>query len=316
MAHEIEKMAYFGETPWHGLGVRTPEAMTASAALTLGGLDFRVIKAPIYLADGSEIRDNFATIRTDRSEDNVLGIVGSKYTPLQNSESFGFFDSIVSADEAMYHTVGSLRGGRQVWILAKLPGEIRVIGDDITEKFLLLTNSHDGTSGVQILLTPIRVVCANTLRAALKGGLNTTFNIRHTSSVQAAVRQAADVMGFANQYFREIQEAYQAMATTQVSYEGAVSYLEACLQIDGSDAETSTRSKNLLSDATGRLLNGRGMDLPGVRGTVWGAYNAATDFVDHREYRSADVRLDNAWFNGAGKAIKQRAFDQALALVS
>lgn len=315
MAHEIEKMAYFGATPWHGLGTKTPEAMTASAALTLGGLDFAVEKRPIYLGNGQEIPDNYATVRTDRHADNVLGVVGSKYTPLQNAEAFGFFDAIVSTKEAMYHTVGSLRMGRQVWILAKMPGEIRVIGDDITEKFVLLTNSHDGSSGVQILLTPIRVVCANTLRAALSRGKGTTFNIRHTAGVQAAVRQASEAMGFANAYFSEMQEAYQAMAHTPITDTDARSYLERCLQIDGRDPELSTRSKNILDEASRNLYRGRGLDLPGVRGTVWGAYNAATEFVDHRSYRSADVALDNAWFNGAGQATKQRAFDEALALV-
>ncbi len=314
MSHEVEKMAYFGATPWHGLGTKTPEAMTASAALTLGGLDFKVVKQPIFLGDGQEIPDSFATVRTDRGQDNILGVVGSKYTPLQNSEAFGFFDSFISSKEAIYHTVGSLRQGRQVWILAKLPGEIRIKGDDIAEKYLLLTNSHDGSSGVQILLTPIRVVCANTLRAALNGGKGTTFNIRHTANVHNAVRQASEVMGIANAYFSDLQDAYQAMARTPITFENSVTYLERCLQIDPSDPELSTRSKNILSEARENLYRGRGIDLPGVRGTVWGAYNAATEFVDHRKYRSQDVALDNAWFGGAGQATKQRAFDLALEL--
>ncbi len=318
MAHEIDRMAYFGATPWHKLGTRTPEAMTASAALTLGGLDFTVEKRPVFTgpADASYgarlIPDSFATVRTDR--ETVLGVVGSKYTPLQNPHAFAFFDAFVAQDEAVYHTVGSLRGGRQVWILAKLPGEIRIKGEDIAEKYLLLTNSHDGSSGVQILLTPIRVVCANTLRAALNGGKGTSFNIRHLAGVQAAVAQASQVMGIANAYYADLQDAFQAMAAAPLADKNARSYLERCLRINAADEENSTRTKNILEEATRNLWQGRGQDLPGVRGTVWGAYNALTEFVDHRKYRSDDVALDNAWFNGSGQATKQRAFDLALEL--
>jgi len=314
--HEVESMAFYGQTPWHGLGTRTPGAMTAAEAIALAGLAFEVEKQAIHLADGTLIADHFATVRTDRSADNILGVVGKKYMPLQNAHAFEFFDAVVSRKEAMYHTVGSLRKGRQIWILAKLPGEIRVVGDDVTHKFVLLTNSHDGTSGVQILLTPIRVVCANTLRAALAGSNRTTFNIRHTAGVRTAVQQAATAMGFANAYFDGLQEAYRAMAATRLSTDGARQYLETCLQIDLADPDLSVRSKNLLEDAVRRLYHGRGADLPGVRGTVWGAFNAATELIDHRAYRSPDVALDNAWFNGSGQAVKQRAFDAALALVA
>jgi phage/plasmid-like protein (TIGR03299 family) len=314
--HEVESMAYYGQTPWHGLGTRSIGVMTAAEALSLGGLAFDVEKQPIYLGDGTQVADNFATVRTDRLTDNVLGVVGRKYTPLQNVEAFEFFDAIVARQEAIYHTVGSLRMGRRVWILAKMPGEIRVIGDDITEKFVLLTNTHDGTSGVQILLTPVRVVCQNTLRAALSGGKGTTFNIRHTRGVRAAVHQAAEVMGFATVFFKELQQAFQAMATTKLAEADARAYLERCLQIDAGDPNLSTRSKNILEDAARRLHAGKGTGLPGVRGTVWAAYNGLTELVDHRSYRSPDVRLDNAWFGGAGQAIKQRAFDEAVALAA
>jgi len=315
MSHMIEQMAYYGEVPWHGLGTRTERAMTAGEALSLGGLDFDVIKVPIFLEGGIEIEDQYAMLRNDRDEENVLGIVGSKYTPLQNVEAFQFFDTFVSRDEAMYHTAGSLKGGRKIWLLAKLPGEIRVLGEDITEKYLLLSNSHDGTSGVQIKFTPIRVVCNNTLTAAIKSG--TTYNIRHTSSVTSQVQQASKVLGISNDYYRELEEAFKAMTETKMSPALARNFLELCFEKEvESAANGSTRAFNIMEQVYDTLDNGLGTQIDGVRGTLWGAYNAVTEFVDHRKnYRNIDTQVENVLFSGTGQAIKQRAFDVALELM-
>lgn len=315
MAHEVDRMAYTGAMPWHGLGTPVEGAMTADEALQEGGLNFDVVKQPLWRekvdGDFEKVAGAHCTIRTDRN--TVVGAhVGDQYTILQNAACFTFFDALTTRKEAIYHTVGSLRGGSIVWLLAKLPGEIRVKGQDVTEKYLLLTNSHDGTSRAGVLFTPVRVVCMNTLRAALGAGFQ--YRLRHTTNVEARLQEASRVMGVTNAYYAELQEAFEAMAAKPISVKESVDYLERCLQIDGSDPELSSRSRNMRDEALVLLDRGRGADLPGVRGTVWGAYNAVTEWVDHRKYRNDDARLNNIWFDGQGIATKQRAFDYGMTL--
>ena len=178
--HNINSMMYTGEKPWHQLGTEVPQAVNSAEAIKVAGLDYTVAKRKLKTVGGIEVPNHFATVRTDTNE--VLGVVGNKYTILQNKGAFSFFDGIVGVKEAMYHTAGALGKGERIWLLAKLPDYIRTVGDDITEKYLLLSNTHDGTGSVQIMFTPIRVVCQNTLNVGISQGTN-KVKLRHTMSI-------------------------------------------------------------------------------------------------------------------------------------
>lgn len=177
-----------GKTPWHGLGNVVDSVATAKEALHLSGLDWEVMKVPQYASffnNGEyhtvEVPDTFATVRN--VDNKILGTVKDRYQIMQNQEAFDFMDTVVGEGAAAYHTAGALDGGRKVWILVKLPGEVlvRVKGhDDITEKYGLLYNSHDGKTMAALKVTPVRVVCQNTLNLAMRGG---AFNIRHTQNM-------------------------------------------------------------------------------------------------------------------------------------
>jgi phage/plasmid-like protein (TIGR03299 family) len=175
MAHDISTtngkpaIAYFGDTPWHGLGTRLEEPANAELAIQAAGLDYQVELQDMTTPRGSLVPGRKAVVRSDT--DDVLGVVSDSYTTIQNHECFSFLDSIVSAGELKYHTAGALGKGEKVWMLAKLPGEIRLKdSEDVTEQYLLLSNSHDGRSALRVFFTPIRVVCANTLGAAERRG--------------------------------------------------------------------------------------------------------------------------------------------------
>ena len=164
-------------SPWHNLGIELNHPKTAREAIEMAGLNYTVMKKPLELNPGLK-QDVYATVRTDTHD--VLGFVNKSYEPIQNIDAFTFFDTLVAENEAIYETAGVLGRGECIWILAKLPGYINVRGNDIVNKYLLLTNNHDGNSHVRVKLTPIRVVCNNTLTSALQGAGEVQFSHHQT----------------------------------------------------------------------------------------------------------------------------------------
>ena len=187
--------------PWHGLGVAVDSPATAAEAITAASLDWRVTTNPVLIRNShthvfEPIRGKVAIVREDTQE--VFSVMGDGYEPVQNVDSFSFFDAVIAQGEAMYHTAGSLFGGRKVWILAKLPGDIVVTDTDKIEKYILLSNSHDGSSALRMKFTPIRVVCNNTLGIALSG--HEGFYAKHTRNVLTRATEAREALGLAAQY--------------------------------------------------------------------------------------------------------------------
>jgi phage/plasmid-like protein (TIGR03299 family) len=314
VAHMIESNFYAGERPWHGLGVPVVTEQTSENAIVLAGLDWTVSTQPVVSKVGGSdvaIPDYRAVVRdTDKS---VLGVVGTRYRPIQNKDAFSFFDEVVGGKQAIYHTAGSLDGGRRIWLLAKLPGEIIIPGkkDENIEKFLLLTNSHDGTSAARMFFTPTRVVCQNTLTMALRGfNANEGISIRHTANATSRIEEAKRALGLAVEYYDGFEKKVHNLIDAKFSQKQMEKLTEVLFPAANDDVPTRTQNTR----ATVLDLFDFGMGHKDIRGTAWAAYNAVAEFTDHHRSTRTDgstteqeSRMSAIWF-GTGRTLKAKAF--------
>jgi len=318
MAHNLNDskgkpaMMYVGEVPWHKLGTKLDRPATAAEAIEAAGFGFTVEKMPLKTASTDLlVVGHFATVRTDTLD--VLGVVGSRYQAIQNKEAFTMFDALVGEGEAIYHTAGVLGKGERIWLLAKLPDYIRVNGNDIVEKFLLLTNSHDGSGPVRVKLTPIRVVCDNTLTLAL-GGSEQEVHIRHTANAEVRLKEAYEILGLTNKLYAELDQIFNRMSEKNVKGTMLDEYVRNIFR-EPPNAERSSRPTAIREKVFELAETGSGVEWS--KGTLWGAYNAVTEFVDH--YRPANAndasRLKSIWF-GCGAKIKKQAFSVAVGMLN
>ena len=321
MAHELAtvngrtSMMYTGEVPWHGLGTRLDAPATARETIQAAGLDYDVKLSDMTTTDGIPVPSKKAVVRTDTNE--VLGVVGNSYVPVQNRQAFGFLDAIAAEEGIRYHTAGALRRGERIWLLSKLPGSIRVKNsEDVTEKYLLLSNSHDGTSALRVFFTPIRVCCANTLAMADRNGKSEGIAIRHQGNLPAKVREAQEVLGLARRYYDDLEIRLDFLAGHQPTAAQLGRYFEA-LYADPADGSNS-RARNVRDALYNLFERGKGQEIPAIRHSSWAAFNAVTEFIDHHrstrgrtDHERGSNRLDSAWF-GSGNKLKQHAFRLAL----
>ena len=294
------EMMYVGATPWHGLGHKLDGPATASEAMEAAGLDWDVSMEPVLIgSDGqyAEVPNLKAVVRTDTRR--VLAVMTDRYVPVQNREAFSFFDTVVSAGEAIYHTAGSLRGGRRIWVLAKLPGDLRVSRTDILEKYILLVNSHDGSAAVTMRPTTIRVVCNNTLTGALGQRVDCEWRTYHRGDVMQHVNDARETLDLHEAHFELMMRGIERMAADQMEEDHEAFYRDLFAIPEDIEVATSPRVK-----AVERLYaEGRG----NAGETRWDMFNAVTEWVDHERGSDAS-RLASAWF-GSGVNVKRRAWD-------
>jgi phage/plasmid-like protein (TIGR03299 family) len=305
-------MMYVGETPWHRLGTKLEKPATAAEAIQAAGLDFTVQMMSLRTEHADiPVERHFATVRMDSFQ--ALGVVGARYTPIQNKDAFFMFDALVGEGEAIYHTAGALGKGERIWLLAKLPDYIRVNGTDIVEKYLLLTNSHDGSEVVRVKLTPIRVVCDNTLAAALEGA-EQEVRIRHTANAQIKLKQAHEILGLSNWLYAELDRIFNGMSKRKLTGEEMKGYVRAVFP-EPPRVYHRSQAPRIHEKVTELAETGAGAEL--ARGTLWGAYNAVTEFVDHCRLSRADdsARLKSMWF-GSGERIKKQAFKVAVVMLN
>lgn len=311
MAHEVETMAYFGELPWHRLGTALDEAdlYDWQAASRKAGLDWEVELVPLLTADTQAKVDHRAVRRT--SDGKVLGVVGSRYAPLQNKDAFAWFQPFLDAREAALHTAGSLRGGSRVWVLARLNRDPLVIapGDEV-EKFILLSHGHDGSLAVRAGFTPVRVVCANTLAMAHGSDASKLIRLKHTKDVLENLENVREIMNLANAEFEATAEQYRRLARKSINQGDLRKYVRRVLKVE--DGENFSPRLQNIADEIARLAEaGRGNDLPSIRGTYWSSYNAVSEWLTHERGRSEDSRLNSLWF-GDSAITNRHALNVAL----
>jgi len=322
MAHELEvvngkaNMIYVGSAPWHQLGTQVASTITSAEAIKAAGLDWNVGLKDLFTGDSEKVTHR-ATYRQDNGK--ILGVVGPEYHALQNSKAFSFFDPFLESKEATIETAGSLKEGRRVWVLAKLNRDpMKIVGDDIVEKYILLSNSHDGTLAVRVGFTPVRVVCQNTMSLAHNDHRSQLIRLSHTKNIVGNLEAIREVMDTANAKFEATAEQYRMLATKQINQKDLEKYVKLTFAAKLEETEEVEERKSRVLEPITRLFEtGRGNQMPGVAGTYWAAYNAVTEFIQYERGNNAtqDSRLNETWFGG-GMVLNKKALATALTLAA
>ena len=312
MAHNIneERMFCVGKA-WHDVGVRVEKEVTAKEAIQLSRLNYKVEKKPIQTIDNLPIVEKYATVRVDNN--TPLGIVGERYRIIQNVEAFNFFDVLVGEGQAIYHSAGALGNGERIWLLAKLPNKIIVGKEDTVEKFLCLTNSHDGSKALQVYFTPIRVVCQNTLNVSLKN-TGASISIRHTNNYKNKIEEARRVLGIVIDYYAQFENLANQLKDVKLEKEAVNKYYDKLLGIKGNDEDT-TRKLNIKKELIALYENGTGNQIADVKHSLWTAYNAVAEYTDFYKTVKNDNRIESLLF-GSGAELKNKAWNHALELMA
>ena len=279
MAHEVESLMYTSNdqngrfVPWHGLGTPVKESPTSADALELAGLNWRVEGKPIYTDGGIRIPGYVANTRD--SDGSVLGVVTEKYKIVQNEDAFAFTDSLIGGD-VRYETAGSLRNGRSTFLLAKLPDK-KILDDDFGQ-YLCFTNTHDGSGAVKVMMTPVRVVCNNTLNLALNS-TKRMWTCKHMGSMKDKLHEAEETLGFANKYMDNLAVVAERLANVSLKDEEIQAIVAEMFPMD---ENASDRTKANMQKAKQEFMIAYYMpDIKKFRNTAWGVLNATSDWMSH-----------------------------------
>lgn len=316
--------AWSGNTPWHQLGTQAEGLMTSQEALEKAHLDWVVEKHPLrYIDEGGihTVPETYGVFRNDG--DKLVPLtrngkaVGKVWKAWQNADAFSYIDDLFQSQDGKIEVCGALGNGEKVWVLARMPNNIVLGGVDTINQFLLITNTHDGTGSLVIMLTPIRVVCQNTLNMALQQGSDYIWRVRHTGKKDDHLAAIAGVFAMANTAFYAWGEQAAQLLDIEMTVDEAKAYFVDSLGLatdeDGrvSTHKTTQRTMNKLMT----LLAGNNNKLGDMEGTAWAAYNALTEYIDHHatELRNGDKsikRMESALFGPLARK-KQAAWKNA-----
>ena len=274
MAANVETMFSVREKPWHGLGTIVAEAPSSSEALRLAGLDWEVEQQAIFTKSG--VVEGFkANVRS--TDKKVLGVVSDRYKIIQNKDAFAFTDKLLGAG-VRYETAGSLQGGKKIWLLATLPKEYIIAGERISP-YLVFSNTHDGSGAVRVAITPIRVVCNNTLNLALNTATR-SFSMVHTGDIRGKVSEAKQTLFMADQYMENLGREFERLRKVKVTDQQVKEYIELLLPIEnGASLTTVKNTRKLREDMRARYYDAP--DLKDVGNNAYRFINAVSDFATH-----------------------------------
>lgn len=287
MAANVESMFYVREVPWHGLGTMVQEAPTSADALRLAGLDWEVKQHSIQVCGGAKIENFKANVRS--TDGKVLGVVSDRYQIVQNTEAFSFTDELVGGD-VRYETAGSLQDGRKIWLLAKMP--TRKVIDDEVEPYLCFSNTHDGSGAIRVCMTPIRVVCNNTLNLALNTARR-QWSTKHVGDINQKMQEARICLELADAYMEELSEYAEKLANKRVTDDELNKILDEMFPVDENDTERrKTTAQKAKEEFMVCYLR---PDIAMYLNTAWGVVNAMSDMVTHSEplRKTQDYRANN-----------------------
>jgi len=318
------------EKAWHSLGRIVEDYPTSVEAIKYAGLDYTIEKRKLFTFDNEnqnsdpdteiiipeiEVPGYFATLRTDTEQ--VLGVVGKDYEVVQNKDAFSFFDAIVEDDGIQYETAGALGKGERIFITAKLPGYIKVGSDDLIEKYLFLTTSHDGFGSITAAFTPTRIVCNNTLNAALRNCSN-SIRIRHTANAQERLGEAHKVMGISNKLSEQLEGIFNQWSIIRITDQQVQRLIQLAMVPNkevlrniqsGSLDELSTCFNNMCNAVYEYATTSPTQQTETTKGTVFGAYNAITGYFQNvRNYKTEEAKLKSLLFGGTAQMRSQKAF--------
>ena len=330
MAHELfdNKMFYVGQTPWHGLGTQLDVPPSTEEALQLSNLDWKVHKGETFIKlinTGMVFRNKVmhntgycCTYRFEKDENGnqevvILGHVSKKYEVLQNKDAFQPFDQVLLDSGYKYETAGAVKNGQQVWILAKAP-ESRMIGDDQVDDYILLFNSHNGSTGVTMKPTMIRVVCNNTLEYALNIETDKGISLRHTTGVKDRLDSLTEALRVCEGSIVKASHIMSRMAESEINKEVIDKYFEEVFPTlkkrndEAFHPVTGRKIPNFAKPHYDKLVHNFYYGVGNKGRTMWDAYNAVTEYVDHdKNYTDPMSSIGFGW----GKDVKQRAFKVA-----
>lgn len=305
MAHEVETMAYAGETPWHGLGIPVHNDLTPDQMLVKAGLDWTVDKIPSFInINGEQIQTGQqALVRS--SDNSILSMVSDDWNPCQNHEAFEFFNDFVMEGDMEMHTAGSLKQGKNVWALAKVKDSFEILGGDKVESYLLFSNPHEYGRCIDIRFTPIRVVCNNTLTLSLAGKSDLMVRLNHRSKFDAAM--VKQTLGIASKKLGTYKDMAEFLASKTYTSESVVEYLKevfpSLTKKDNSImSRPATQAFEVLETQPGAEFG---------KNSFWQAFNATTYVVDHVLGHSQETRLQSAWY-GDNRKRKLVALEKAV----
>ena len=277
MSANVETMFYVREKPWHGLGMEVSEAPASLDALVYAGLDWRVEQKEVYTEDGTPIPGYKVNVRS--TDHAALGIVSDRYKVVQNEDAFQFTDDLLG-EGVTYETAGALQGGRKVWLLARMPQRYVIAGDEITP-YMVFMNSHDGSSGVKVAMTPIRVVCQNTLNLALDSAKR-IWAAKHTENILNRIQEARETLLLAEAYMGELGRGIDELSRIKLSDRKAMELMQEFFPV--TEEMNGVQKKNnlrLLNDMKRRYFDAP--DLSYVSRNGYRFVNAVSDFATHAD---------------------------------